>query len=240
MADIDALNRERFLKLLATSAGQKGGVTAAPAQAPSAAPAPTPAPAPAAGARRDERRLPRGKRSKPMVQLNVRVLESVRDFVSAEARRENQSIAEYVVAAVDAYAVQHHARHQPDYNTFGIPYHAPSLSEPSARGAGIDYFVFNSTLGATNIDQITDFLVVDDTIRLENTGTGLFTAFTATGVISTTAFWIGNAAHLATDRIIYNSANGDVLYDSDGTGAAAAVKFATRLRALPLRTWTLS
>ena len=94
-------------------------------------------------------------------------------------------------------------------------------------GAGADFFVFNSTLGAANVDRIMDFSVVDDTIRLENTGAGLFNAFTATGAIATTAFWIGTGAHLATDRIIYNSSTGDVFYDADGTGATAAVKFAT-------------
>ena len=36
-------------------------------------------------------------------------------------------------------------------------------------GAGYDYFVFNTALNAsTNVDRITDFNVVQDTIRLEN------------------------------------------------------------------------
>jgi serralysin len=36
-------------------------------------------------------------------------------------------------------------------------------------GAGADSFVFNNTLNAsTNLDPITDFSVVDDTIKLEN------------------------------------------------------------------------
>ena len=94
-------------------------------------------------------------------------------------------------------------------------------------GLGADTFVFNSTIGATNVDTITDFSVVDDTFNLENTGAGLFTAFASTGTIAATAFWTGAAAHLASDRIIYNSATGDVFYDADGTGATAAVRFAT-------------
>ena len=101
-------------------------------------------------------------------------------------------------------------------------------------GLGADIFVFNTTLGAANIDSITDFSVVDDTFNLENTGTGLFTVFAATGAIAASAFWTGTAAHLATDRIIYNSVTGDVLYDADGTGATAAVKFASVTTGLAL------
>jgi Ca2+-binding RTX toxin-like protein len=94
-------------------------------------------------------------------------------------------------------------------------------------GAGADTFVFNSLLGTSNVDAISDFSVVDDTINLENTGTGLFTALTATGVLAANALWTGTAAHLATDRIIYDSATGKLYYDADGTGATAQVQFAT-------------
>lgn len=93
-------------------------------------------------------------------------------------------------------------------------------------GAGSDYFVFNTTLGSSNVDTITDFSVADDTMRLENTGTGLFNALTTTGTLASAAYWTGSAAHDADDRIIYDSATGDVWYDADGTGATAAVKFA--------------
>jgi Ca2+-binding RTX toxin-like protein len=91
-------------------------------------------------------------------------------------------------------------------------------------GTGADVFVFNTALNATtNKDQINDFVVVDDTIHLEN---AIFTALTTTGTLSSAAFFQGSAAADAADRIIYNSLTGDLLYDSDGTGSAGAVAFA--------------
>lgn len=97
-------------------------------------------------------------------------------------------------------------------------------------GSGLDTFVFNTQLnGATNRDTIQDFSSIDDTIRLENTGTGLFNNL-ANGVLTAAAFWSAAGAttgHDASDRIIYNSATGDLYYDADGNGAGAAIRFAT-------------
>jgi len=44
--------------------------------------------------------------------------------------------------------------------------------------------------------------------------------------MSSSAFYVGAAAHDSTDRIIYNSDTGALSYDPDGTGSAAAVQFA--------------
>lgn len=66
--------------------------------------------------------------------------------------------------------------------------------------------------------------MADDTVQLEN---AVFTALTATGWLAAAAFHIGAAAADADDRIIYNDATGALSYDSDGTGAADAVQFAT-------------
>jgi len=91
-------------------------------------------------------------------------------------------------------------------------------------GAGKDSFYFHTALsGTSNVDRITDYKAVDDTIRLEN---AIFTRLTTTGTLSAAAFWKGGAAHDANDRIIYNSATGTLMYDADGNGAGAAVKFA--------------
>ncbi|MEQ1955812.1 calcium-binding protein [Mesorhizobium sp. CN2-181] len=91
--------------------------------------------------------------------------------------------------------------------------------------AGKDYFVFSSALGAGNIDTITDFQPVDDTIRLEN---AVFKALTATGTLAASAFR-ANTTGLAgdtTDRIIFETDTGNLFYDADGTGTAARVQFA--------------
>ncbi len=93
-------------------------------------------------------------------------------------------------------------------------------------GAGKDVFVFDTALNATtNVDKITDFSVVDDTISLAKS---IFTALGAKGELAASAF-VSNLTGLAThttDRIIYNSSTGSLYYDADGSGAGAAVKFA--------------
>jgi Ca2+-binding RTX toxin-like protein len=96
--------------------------------------------------------------------------------------------------------------------------------------AGKDTFMFNTALGASNVDTITDFNVADDTIRLEN---AIFTGL-ATGWLLASAFHSGAAAHDANDRIIYNSSNGSLLFDKDGMGGVAAIKFATLTTGLAL------
>jgi Ca2+-binding RTX toxin-like protein len=92
-------------------------------------------------------------------------------------------------------------------------------------GAGRDAFVFADNLnGLTNFDTVSDFSVLDDTIHLDR---GVFNALTTTGLLQAAAFFVGSAAHDTNDRIIYNSTTGRLLYDADGTGAGAAVQFAT-------------
>jgi Ca2+-binding RTX toxin-like protein len=97
-------------------------------------------------------------------------------------------------------------------------------SDTLTGGAGADSFVFNVALGAGNIDQITDFRAVDDTIRLEDS---VFTGL-ATGTLNAAAFrsnTTGNAGD-ASDRIIYERDTGRLFFDADGTGGGAKRQFA--------------
>jgi Ca2+-binding RTX toxin-like protein len=88
---------------------------------------------------------------------------------------------------------------------------------------GSDSFAFNTALGANNIDTIADYakgerILLDDAI---------FTRVGAVGQLTGAAFYSGTAAHDADDRVIYNAKTGALFYDADGTGATAAVQFAT-------------
>jgi serralysin len=87
---------------------------------------------------------------------------------------------------------------------------------------GNDVYVFNTPLGANNVDRITDFSVRDDTIELDNNVFGNLQK----GFLEQNAFFRGSSAHDNSDRIIYNPMTGAVSYDADGTGNAAAVQFA--------------
>jgi len=91
-------------------------------------------------------------------------------------------------------------------------------------GAGADSFVFSAPMGSTNVDFISDFLSGTDKIVLENTGTGLFNALTE-GALAASAF-TSSGAITASTRIIYNTSNGELKYDADGSGGGAAVLIA--------------
>ncbi|WP_167392396.1 calcium-binding protein [Mesorhizobium sophorae] len=90
---------------------------------------------------------------------------------------------------------------------------------------GQDNFVFTTALNAaTNVDHISDFSVVDDTIQLDN---AVFAALGGNGTLTAAAFHIGAVATTAAQHILYDSANGWLSYDADGNGAGAANHFAT-------------
>lgn len=89
--------------------------------------------------------------------------------------------------------------------------------------AGADNFLFSTQLGAGNIDHITDFSPVDDTIRLDD---AIFTALKPgalpKGAFKAFGFPDGDPG----DRITYNLANGALAYDPDGSGSAPSRVFA--------------
>jgi len=107
---------------------------------------------------------------------------------------------------------------------FGSDYLSGGLGNDQLTGGpGRDYFVFDTKPSRTNVDRIVDFRPVDDTIMLDN---HVFTRVGRDGWLSGAAFTTGSGARDSSDRIIYNKKTGALLYDPDGIGGAAAVKFA--------------
>jgi Ca2+-binding RTX toxin-like protein len=97
-------------------------------------------------------------------------------------------------------------------------------------GLGNDQFIFDSALGATNVDRVLDFSKVagnTDTFVLDR---AVFTTVSAGTVLTAAEFRSGagvTTANAAGQRILFNTTNGDLFFDPDGTGAAAPVRFAT-------------
>ncbi len=92
-------------------------------------------------------------------------------------------------------------------------------------GTGADTFRFSTALGAGNIDRITDFNPAEDRILLDNL---VFTTVGGNGPLAASAFQQSAAgtAGDAADRILYDTDAGTLAYDADGTGSAAAIRFA--------------
>ena len=93
-------------------------------------------------------------------------------------------------------------------------------------GAGRDTFLFDSKLGGGNVDRITDFVVADDTIRLEN---AVFAKILGTGTLTAGQFVANESGHAqdANDRVIYETDTGKLFYDRNGSADGGAVQFAT-------------
>lgn len=98
-------------------------------------------------------------------------------------------------------------------------------------GTGKDTYVFDTKLGAGNVDTVDDFIAADDVIWLDD---DVFTKVGKTGDLASAAFWTGSAAHEADDRIIYDKVSGKLFYDADGNGSGAAVQFALLDKGLTL------
>ncbi len=106
-----------------------------------------------------------------------------------------------------------------------------SSADSLTGGSGKDGFYFDTALGSTNVDGIADFSAASDTIFLDR---DIFTGLAANGTLEAEAFAAGTAAADSDDRILYNAATGEIRYDPDGAGGAAAVLFATVTRGTEL------
>ena len=99
------------------------------------------------------------------------------------------------------------------------------LGNDTLRGlGGADIFLFNTALGAGNVDTLSDFTSAD-AIRLEN---AIFTGLTGIGMLSAAQF-VANASGVATTashHIIYETDTGNLYYDSNGNAAGGSVLFA--------------
>ena len=93
-----------------------------------------------------------------------------------------------------------------------------------AGSAGADGFAFTTALGGGNVDRIGDFQSGVDKLRLDD---ALFAGIGTPGAFNAAAFVTGSTAADGNDRIVYNQATGQLFYDADGSGAGAALLFAT-------------
>jgi Ca2+-binding RTX toxin-like protein len=94
-------------------------------------------------------------------------------------------------------------------------------------GAGADTFVFNTALGAGNIDTIADFSSGSDHIELSQ---AIFGGIGTGGTLGANAFASGagvTSATTADQHVLYDTTSGSLYYDADGVGGAASVAFAT-------------
>lgn len=95
-------------------------------------------------------------------------------------------------------------------------------SDTLTGGAGADIFCFNVMPMAGERDLIKDFTHGLDSLQFDD---GIFIALSA-GSLAASQFVTGTSAIDADDFIIYNSSNGILYYDSDGSGAASALEIA--------------
>ncbi|MCY1526956.1 RTX calcium-binding nonapeptide repeat (4 copies) [compost metagenome] len=91
-------------------------------------------------------------------------------------------------------------------------------------GVGEDTFLFSAAPNqASNVDTLTDFVSGVDQIALSR---AIYSTISDASLASGAFFRLGTAALDADDRILYDRTSGALAYDSDGTGAAAAVRIA--------------
>jgi Ca2+-binding RTX toxin-like protein len=83
--------------------------------------------------------------------------------------------------------------------------------------------LFDSTPGKSSPDVIKDFKPGTDHILLDHSA---FEGIGPVGALSAALFDVGSEALGANTRILYDSENGLLLYDKDGTGGSKGLVFA--------------
>ena len=91
-------------------------------------------------------------------------------------------------------------------------------------GGGSDRFVFNNA--SEGIDTITDFDPTATTGDLFNVSSSGFATIGGLGTLAASRFFLGAAATTTGHRFLYDSSNGNLWFDSDGTGITAQVQIA--------------
>jgi Ca2+-binding RTX toxin-like protein len=101
-------------------------------------------------------------------------------------------------------------------------------SDTVTGGAGSDSFVWAES-GNNTRDTVTDFVSGTDEVLLDNASMAALGA-NASWAAGDARFWAAAGAtsgHDADDRLVYNTSNGNLYYDADGSGAGAAQVIAT-------------
>ena len=104
-------------------------------------------------------------------------------------------------------------------------------------GKGKDTFVFDTKLNKkSNLDRIADFNVKDDSFWLDNKYMPKLGKGTEKRPVKLNKkfFTIGDKAKDKDDYLVYNSKKGVLYYDVDGSGAKAAIEFATLKKGLKM------
>ena len=91
-------------------------------------------------------------------------------------------------------------------------------------GAGKDQFRFDDKPNSSsNVDHITNFTIGSDKIALENATFHVGSSLTSSEFLARSS---GHSATSTSQHIIYDKQTGELWYDEDGKGGAAAVQFA--------------
>jgi Ca2+-binding RTX toxin-like protein len=91
-------------------------------------------------------------------------------------------------------------------------------------GPGLNSFFFDTKLGSSNVDKITDFVSGDDTLFLD---VSIFTNLPESLNLGDLAdnLVIGTKALDSNDYLIFNPKTHSLSYDADASGAGKAVDF---------------